>query len=60
MDLQIAQMEFEAKKLDLQIAQTQNQRNNENKLKEIALREQNENARFEAEVALKQSGKTGV
>ena len=60
LDLQIAQMEFEAKKLDLQIAQTQNQRNNENKLKEIALREQNENARFEAEVALKQSGKTGV
>lgn len=60
LDLKIAQMEFESKQLDLQIAQTQNQANNEAKLKGIALKEQSANARFETEVALKESGKTGV
>ncbi len=60
LDLQIAQMEFEAKKLDLQIAQTQNQQNNQAKLQEIALKEKNANARFKAEAAIKQEQGTGI
>jgi len=60
LDLQIAQMEFEAKQLDLKIAQVQNQENNQAKLQEIALREKNQNARFEYEANLKNVHGTGI
>jgi len=60
MDMQIAQLDLEKKKIDAQIAITNNTANNEAKMKQIALKESNNNARFQSEVALKQAGGTGV
>ncbi|RLC98633.1 MAG: hypothetical protein DRI65_18030 [Chloroflexota bacterium] len=60
MDMQIAQMELERKQIDSQIAVTNAEADRQAKTQQIALKESNSNSRFQTEVALKQSGMTGV
>ena len=60
LDLQIAQMEYDAKQTELQIAQVQHQADGEQKMKQIALSEQNKNARHQSEIAVKAEMGTGI
>ena len=60
LDLRIAEMELEGQQMQLQIAQVQNQQNNDAKMKQIALKEQNANARFKSEMVVKETTGTGI
>ena len=59
-DIQLAQMELQRKEIDSQIAITNNQANNDSKMQQIALTQQNNNARMEAELAVKRELGTGI
>ena len=58
--LGVLEQDLQKKQIDAQIAVTNTQANNEAKMKQIALKESNNNARFAEELSLKQQGKTGV
>jgi len=59
-DLEIAQIELQKKEIDMQIAITNNRENNETKLKDTALKEQNSNVRFQAEAQIKANSPSGT
>ena len=60
LDMQLAEMSLQQKQIELQIAQVQAQKNQEAKLREVALKETNKNARFKAEMSVKQQTGTGI
>lgn len=59
-DLAIANIELQKKEMDMQIAITNNKDNNETKLKNTALKETNENTRFELEANIKANSPSGT
>jgi len=59
-DLEIANIELQKKEIDAQIAITNNRDNNETKLKDTALKETNENTRFELEAQIKANSPSGT